>query len=258
MSDFSSWALLAILVLILGFCVYRWARIAPIYRGLQVSELADPRLFSHAHRTFQDLVARAWQTRRWQPRPRLMVIRGDACCAFTMGILSPVVAISAGLVEQLGEPELQGVVAHELAHVRRCDYIGRWLATVVRDLMIWNPFALLWYRQLVQEQEKASDAWAAAMLDDPGAVASGLVEVAAYAGGFPLTSIGQLAAWRPGESMSHLGTRLDCLEDIGSGAASDTRWRSVVDCTLLGAFALVQPHIVLPLVWLLGRARHLV
>ncbi len=172
-----------------------------------------------------------------------------------MGIASPVVVISAGLAEQLGEPELRGVLAHEVAHVRRFDYVGRWFATVMRDLMVWNPAATAWYRQLVHEQEKASDEYAAFLLQNPGAVASGLVEVAAYAVNVPLTSIGSLTAWRAGDSVAFLEARVDHLEEVASSAGLKPQWQWALGYLLFGAFLMLQPHIVMPLVWWLDQAR---
>ncbi len=256
-SDFSSRVLVAALVLVLGFCLYRWARIAPVYRRVYLESAVDPGRFPGLCCAFDELVARAWQRHSWQPRPRLMVVRGVSCVALTMGILSPVVVISAELAEQLGEPELRGVLAHELAHVKRSDYIGRWLATVMKDLMIWNPAAIAWYRQLVREQEKASDEHAAALLEDPAAVASGLIEAAAYAGSVPLTSIGSPMAWRAGESVAVLESRLSHLEEVASSGGLRPRWPQALGYLLLAAFLTVQLHVVMPLAWWLIRARDL-
>ncbi|MGD0111924.1 MAG: M56 family metallopeptidase [Armatimonadota bacterium] len=254
-SDFSSRVLATVLVLALGFCVYRWVRIAPIYRRMHIGTIVAPERFPRVHRAFGEIVTRAWQTRCWQPRPQLVVVHDAVCLAFTMGIVSPVVVISGELAEQLGEPELRGVLAHEVAHVRRFDYVGRWFATVMRDLMVWNPAATAWYRQLVNEQEKASDEYAAFLLQNPGAVASGLVEVAAYAVNVPLTSIGPLAAWRAGDGVAFLEARVDHLEEVASSAGLKPQWQRALGYLLFSAFLMLQPHIVMPLVWWLGQAR---
>jgi len=256
-SDFSSRVLLTVLVLLLGFCLYRWARIAPIYHRMHASSALAPEQFPSLYRAFGDLVARAWQKRSWQPRPRLMVVRGIACPAFTMGIVPPVVVMSAELAEQLGEPELRGVLAHELAHVRRFDYVGRWFATVMRDLLVWNPAIIVWYRQLVREQEKASDEYAASLLDDPAAVASGLVEAVAYASSVPSTSLGPLTAWRSGEGVAALEARLSHLERVASRLRVRPLWLQSLDYLLLGAFLLLQPRIVIPLVWLVDQTHRM-
>ncbi len=245
-SDLSLRVLLAVIVLLAAFFCYRWFRLAPLFRRLQEGELTDAAQFPCLHTAFEELVDRAWRGVFWSRRPRLLIVRGGSCFAFTMGIWPPVVVVSAELAEQLGGPELRGILAHEVSHVRRMDYLGRWIAAIVRDLMAWNPAALLWYRRLVVEQEKASDEQAAALLDDPAAVASGLVELAAYAGKVPLTSVGPLSAWSPGQKVRRLEARLAHLEWLSLQEEPYGSQHAPV-LVLLVAFVLTQPHIVVPL-----------
>ena len=57
------------------------------------------------------------------PRPRIYVVPDTDPNAFATGIEPPQasVAVTRGLLERLDRDELQGVVAHELAHVRNLD-----------------------------------------------------------------------------------------------------------------------------------------
>ena len=53
------------------------------------------------------------------PMPRLYVIRAEQPNAFATGSPSPVhsaVAVTNGLLEQLPQEQMRGVLAHELAH----------------------------------------------------------------------------------------------------------------------------------------------
>jgi Zn-dependent protease with chaperone function len=244
-SPFSLRVLLAAIVFLAGFFCYRWFRLAPFFRGFRAGEFVEAAQFPGLHETFQELVDHAWGNTRWSPRPRLLVLRGESCLAFTMGIRPPVVVVSADLAAQLSEPELRGVLAHEVAHVRRMDYLGRWIATILRDLLVWSPAAHIWYHRLLVEQEKASDERAAALLDDPAAVASGLVELAAYAGRAPLTSVGPLAAWPAGGKARLLEARLAHLEWVSLHAQPNGSRHALV-LTLLAVFVLAQPHVVVP------------
>jgi Zn-dependent protease with chaperone function len=252
-SDAASRVLLAGLLLLLGFCVYRWIRIAPLYRRVHVASALALGAFPGLHRAFDELVAQAWGAHRWPPRPHLVVVRDEACFAFTMGIRAPVVVVSAALTTELGESELYAILAHEVAHVRRLDYIGRWFATVARDLMVWNPAALLWYRQLTQEQEQASDEYAAALVDDPVAVASGLVELAAFVRRSPITAVGPLLAVQAVAHHRGLESRLSHLEHLAQEEQRPPAWQPVVSGLVLLLFLSVQPHIVMPIGWILSR-----
>ena len=57
------------------------------------------------------------------PRPRIFVIDDDSPNAFATGI-SPekaAVAVTTGLLQRLNREELEGVLAHEFAHIRNYD-----------------------------------------------------------------------------------------------------------------------------------------
>jgi bla regulator protein BlaR1 len=173
-----------------------------------------------------------------------MIIRESGCVAFVIGVRSPVVVLSTGLVTKLGDHEVEGILAHELGHVRRLDHLGRWIATVFRDIMAWNPFVLLWYNRLVAEQETACDEYAAALLGDPVAVANALVELAAFPQQGRLRRTAGVTAWRGGGrgSAERLNQRLDRLAEAVHGTVRPSRWRMLALVVLLAAFVAAQPY----------------
>ncbi len=74
----------------------------------------------HLHRIVRELAGRARI-----PTPRVFFIDDPHANAFATG-RSPqrgVVAVTRGIVELLDEPELRGVLAHELAHIRNRDIL---------------------------------------------------------------------------------------------------------------------------------------
>ncbi|HEY2385637.1 MAG TPA: zinc metalloprotease HtpX [Candidatus Binatia bacterium] len=87
-----------------------------MYRGQQISEADDPELFSIVH----DLALK-----NRIPMPRLYVIPTESPNAFATG-RSPshaAVAVTAGIRKLLDRHELEGVLAHELAHVINRDIL---------------------------------------------------------------------------------------------------------------------------------------
>ncbi len=243
-------------VLGLGLLCYRWLRLAPVYRHIYERCELEATEFAELSSVFDGLVARAPGRRTWFPRPKLLIVRDAPYAAFTMGICPPIVVLSAPAARALGERELTGILAHELAHVRRLDYLGRWLATVLRDLMIWNPLVVLWYSQLIQEQEKACDEYAAELLGDPVAVASGLVEISAYLKGLPVTSLGPLAARRRPDDLGTLEDRVGSLERRFLEPQRGFRWPRPVAFLVLVLFLVIQPHVALSLPDLIGLLWH--
>jgi heat shock protein HtpX len=87
-----------------------------MYRGQQINEADDPELFSIVH----DLALK-----NRIPMPRLYVIPSDSPNAFATG-RNPshaAVAVTAGIRKLLDRNELEGVLAHELAHVINRDIL---------------------------------------------------------------------------------------------------------------------------------------
>jgi beta-lactamase regulating signal transducer with metallopeptidase domain len=70
------------------------------------------------------------------------------------------------LLDTLDRDQLQGVLVHELAHVRRKDYLVRWFEILVRGLFWWNPVVCWASRQLRQAEEQCCDAWVLWALPD--------------------------------------------------------------------------------------------
>jgi heat shock protein HtpX len=107
-----------VLVVALGYAVLQYflaARQATaIAGGIEIDRAAEPRLW----RTVENLAISTGM-----PMPRVFVIPDPAPNAFATG-RDPehaVVAATTGLLELMDDQELQGVMAHELGHVRNYD-----------------------------------------------------------------------------------------------------------------------------------------
>jgi Zn-dependent protease with chaperone function len=229
----------------IGLLARRWYRLAPVYRRLYEVSAVSGNEFAQLFNDFDELARRTHLpgTRR----PRLLVVRDAAAPAFTVGWRRPAVVLTRKLAQGLGVRELRGIVAHELYHVRRLDYLGRWFAIILRDIMIWNPAVVAWYSRLELEQEKAADAYAAALLEDPQAVAAGLIEIAALVNELPLASLVQFAVGAARGSHTQLAERLDALDKLAASPSvvlpGRQRWSSL----LLVGFLLAQPRVAVSL-----------
>lgn len=69
------------------------------------------------------------------------------------------------LVETLSQSELNQVFAHELAHVRRRDYLVRWFELTCVVLLWWNPLVWISQRYLRSAEEACCDAMVLSSLD---------------------------------------------------------------------------------------------
>src|SRR5262245_46845505 len=109
------------------------------------------------------------------PRARVCVFNRPL--ALTYGLRRPTLLFSTWLLENLDQRELEAVVAHELAHVARHDYLVVWLATILRDAFFYLPVCRAAYRQLQTEKEFACDDFAVGLTRRPLALASALAKV---------------------------------------------------------------------------------
>ncbi|HID60306.1 MAG TPA: protease [Hadesarchaea archaeon] len=95
-----------------------------MYRAKIVNKLEQPKL----HRIVERLSSNAHL-----PKPKVAVIPNDAPNAFATG-RSPshsVVAVTRGATQLLDDEELEGVLGHELAHVKNRDMLINTMAAVI-------------------------------------------------------------------------------------------------------------------------------
>jgi heat shock protein HtpX len=107
-----------------------------LYKAREVTETEAPQLYGMV----ADLAQRAGL-----PMPKVYVIPGETPNAFATG-RSPqraAVAVTEGIMRILGRDELQGVLAHELSHVRHRDTL---ISTVAATLV----GAITWMAQMAQ------------------------------------------------------------------------------------------------------------
>ena len=94
-----------------------------------------------------------------------------------VGILKPVVLWPVGLLAGLSLAEVEAILAHELAHVRRHDYLLNVLQSVVDVLYFFHP-ALWWLSARVREErEHCCDDLAIDVIGDGRVLARALARV---------------------------------------------------------------------------------
>lgn len=150
------------------------------------------------------LIGLAWVRRRsrpgaWRPDPVLQarldrmaaqlgigrrVVLGlvdDAAAAvsgpITAGWWRPVVLVPAALATGMAPPLLEALLAHELAHVRRHDYLINLMQSAVEILLFYHP-AVWWLSHRIRvERELIADDLAASLLGEPRRLALALSEL---------------------------------------------------------------------------------
>ncbi len=94
-----------------------------------------------------------------------------------IGWLRPVVLMPASALSGMGPQQLEAILAHELAHIRRHDYLVNLLQTLVETLLFYHP-AVWWLSGRIRiERENCCDDLAVSLCGDPYAYAKALADL---------------------------------------------------------------------------------
>jgi len=108
-----------------------------------------------------------------------------------IGWMKPVLLVPASAIGGLSPDQLEAILAHEIAHVRRHDYLVNLLQTVVETLLFYHP-AVWWVSRRIRiEREHCCDDLAAALCGDPVRYARALADLEGLrvrSGGFALAA----------------------------------------------------------------------
>lgn len=97
-----------------------------------------------------------------------------------VGVLRPLVLVPIGLMAGLSIKEVEAILAHELAHIRRHDYFVNLVQSLVEVVYFFHP-ALWWLSNRIRtEREHCCDDLAMAVCDDRLSLARALVRVAEF------------------------------------------------------------------------------
>ena len=107
-----------------------------------------------------------------------------------VGWLKPVILLPPGIVMGLTTDQLEAVLAHELAHIRRYDYLINILQSIVEVLLFYHP-AVWWVSdQVRKERELCCDDVAILISQDPVGLARALAEMEKQRMMYPQPAVG--------------------------------------------------------------------
>lgn len=110
-------------------------------------------------------------------RPVRIVESLRADVPMVLGVFKPLILMPPAMVLGLSTRQLEAVLAHELAHVRRYDYLVLLLQRVAETLLFYHPGVWWLSRRLQLEQEQCCDDVAAAVVGDRHIYAGALAAI---------------------------------------------------------------------------------
>jgi beta-lactamase regulating signal transducer with metallopeptidase domain/chaperonin cofactor prefoldin len=168
----------------LPWLVAAWAAGA----GLMLLRLAGGLRWVHRlQRDARDCEDQTWQTRLDRLAQRFglsgvrLVVSDDASGPLSTGILRPMVLVPASLFARMPVEMLEALLAHELAHIRRYDYLANLLQHAAEALLFHHPVVWWLSNRIRHEREQAADSLAVAVIGEPRRLALALFELDRFA-----------------------------------------------------------------------------
>ena len=80
-------------------------------------------------------------------------------CPLTIGFFKPIILIPLAAVNHLTIEQLEAVILHELAHIKRADYLLFIIQNLIDKIFFFNVFSKMLSNIIEKERENACDDW---------------------------------------------------------------------------------------------------
>ncbi len=77
----------------------------------------------------------------------------------TIGFWKPVILVPLASINHLSTAQMEAVLLHELAHIKRADYLVNIILSVIEIALFFNPFTQLIRKSIHKERENSCDDW---------------------------------------------------------------------------------------------------
>jgi len=166
----------AVVAIILILLAARWVQLFLFFEGFRKAEQVDETEYPQLYASLRNLTGKLSSS-----PPKLVFSNIYQFVPFSVGYRAPIIVLSRDLVDSFPEEQLEIMLAHELAHIKRKDSFTGWLALILRDVMFFNPLIRLSYRTLEEEKEKVCDRIALEKTGvSPKVIANTLIDVALF------------------------------------------------------------------------------
>jgi beta-lactamase regulating signal transducer with metallopeptidase domain len=110
--------------------------------------------------------------------PVKLIISAKAQVPMVIGFLKPIILLPAAAVAQLDPQQLETILLHELAHIKRHDYLVNILQTIVETILFFNPFVWFISTMIRREREHCCDDLVVNHVSEPILYATALASLA--------------------------------------------------------------------------------
>ncbi|HEX6915597.1 MAG TPA: M56 family metallopeptidase, partial [Chitinophagaceae bacterium] len=158
-------------LLLLAFLVIRWFR---AYRYTQLVRLNG---LHKIHVEWKLFVTKVAGQLGIKPKVRIFlseIVKSPV----TIGFLKPVILIPIASINHLTPEQMEAVILHELAHIKRHDYLLNIVLSIIELGLFFNPFTRLITKSISKERENSCDDWVLQYQYNPSMYAQALLQIA--------------------------------------------------------------------------------
>ena len=96
----------------------------------------------------------------------------------TLGFLKPIILVPIASINHLTTAQLEAIILHELAHIKRYDYLINLALSVIEIALFFNPFTRLLSKSIKKERENCCDDFVLQFRYNVSAYADALLKIA--------------------------------------------------------------------------------
>jgi bla regulator protein blaR1 len=123
-------------------------------------------------------------------RPVQFFVAAKAQVPMVVGYIRPMILMPAAALARLSTAQLETILLHELAHIKRQDYLVNILQTLVETILFFNPFVWMISAIIRRERELCCDDLVLVHTREPLFYATALAALADHPGTVPAYALG--------------------------------------------------------------------
>lgn len=142
---YGSWIVLIWFVVFLFKCIRMTSDLRQVYRARNYQTITPPEMWLKR-------VSELQASLRIKRSVQLLESRLVTIPSVT-GLFKPVILVPVGLLNNIPQDQVEAILLHELAHIRRSDYAVNLMQTFIDILFFFNP-GILWISSLLRDERE--------------------------------------------------------------------------------------------------------